>query len=237
MKTNNKNRVLVCGDSITRGVIFDESRKRYTNIKNAVANGVAEKMHLEIDNLSKFGNTVKKAINSFKKAIDEKKYEYVIIELGGNDCDFNWKAIAGNPEGEHVPNTDYTEYKEILKEMIQTARDNEIVPVLATLPPIDAHRYFNWISGFSEDAKPNILSFLGNVNRIYWWQEKYNAGVLQVANETQCPVIDLRSAMLETDDYRDFYCIDGIHPNEEGHQIMTNAVISSLKNMDFYSLQ
>ena len=194
-------------------------------------------MQLEIDNVSKFGNTVKKAINAFKKAITEKKYEYVIFELGGNDCDFNWKAVATDPKGEHMPNTDYSEYMEILKEMIQTARDNKIVPLLATLPPIDAHKYFNWISGFSDDAKPNILSWLGDVDRIYWWQEKYNAGVLQVANETHCPIIDVRSAILATEDYRDLYCIDGIHPNEKGHEVMTSAVINSLKNMGFYTMQ
>ncbi len=232
MKTNIKERILVCGDSITRGVIFDETRKRYTNIENAVTSGVARQMHLNIDNVSKFGNTVKKAINSFKKAISENKYGYVIFELGGNDCDFNWKAVANDPCGQHVPNTDYKEYKEILKEMIQTARDNEITPVLVTLPPIDAHKYFNWISSFSDDAKPNILNWLGDVSRIYWWQEKYNAGVLQVASETHCPVIDIRSAILATDDYRDLYCADGIHPNEKGHQLMTSAVIDSLQNMN-----
>ncbi len=237
MKTNLKSRVLVCGDSITRGVIFDENKKRYTNAKNAVTNEVAQQMHLDIDNVSKFGNTVKKAINSFKKAISEKKYEYVIFELGGNDCDFNWKDVAGNPKGPHAPNTDYQEYKSVLKEMIATARDNEIIPVLVTLPPIDAHKYFNWISGFSDDAKPNILSWLGEVDRIYWWQEKYNAGVLQVANETHCRVLDLRSAILETEDYRELYCADGIHPNEKGHQIMTDAVINSLKLMNFNSVQ
>ncbi len=237
MKTNIKNRILICGDSITRGVIFDENQKRYTNAKNPVASEVAQKMHLDIDNLSKFGNTVKKAINTFRRAISEKKYKYVIFELGGNDCDFNWKAVAGDPKGIHIPNTEYTEYKKTLIEMVQTARENEIVPVLATLPPIDAHKYFNWISSFSDEAKPNILSWLGDVDRIYWWQERYNAAVLQVANETQCRVLDLRSAILETDDYRELYCIDGIHPNERGHQVMTEAVINSLKLMNFNSLQ
>ena len=237
MKTNIKKRVLICGDSISKGVTFDDTRKRYTNIKSAVTNTVANIMHLEIDNVSKFGNTVNKAINQFKKAIEDKEYKYVIFELGGNDCDFNWKAVAENPEGAHLPNTEYNEYKKTLKEMIKTARENNITPVLATLPPIDAHRYFDWISSFSEDAKPNILSWLGDVNRIYWWQERYNAGVLQVANETHCPVIDLRSALLETDDYRALYCIDGIHPNEQGHRIMTSAVITSLKNMNFNPYQ
>ena len=104
MKTNIKNRILICGDSITRGVIFDENQKRYTNAKNPVASEVAQKMHLDIDNLSKFGNTVKKAINTFRRAISEKKYKYVIFELGGNDCDFNWKAVAGDPKGIHIPN-------------------------------------------------------------------------------------------------------------------------------------
>ena len=237
METNIKNRILVCGDSITRGVIFDETKKRYTNTKNAVTDGVAQKMELEIDNVSKFGNTVKKAINSFKKAISLKKYKYVLFELGGNDCDFNWRAVASDPEGVHVPNTDYREYKDVLTEMIKTARDNGIIPILATLPPIDAHKYFNWISGFSDDAKPSILSWLGNVNQIYWWQEKYNTGMLQVANETHCQVIDVRTAMLATDDYRDLYCIDGIHPNEKGHTVMTDAVIASIKAMQFDSQQ
>jgi len=232
METKLESRILVCGDSITRGVIFDEQSKRYINTKNAVTDEVAQKMHLTIDNMSKFGNTVKRALNSFKRAITNNKYNYVLFELGGNDCDFNWKAVADDPEGVHVPNTDYTEYKNILKEMIETARENQIVPVLATLPPIDAHKYFDWISSFSEDAKPHILSWLGDVNRIYWWQERYNAAVLQVASETNCRVLDIRSALLETDDYRKLYCIDGIHPNEKGHEVMTNAVISSLRRIN-----
>ncbi|MBN2879002.1 MAG: SGNH/GDSL hydrolase family protein [Clostridia bacterium] len=232
METKLESRILVCGDSITRGVIFDEQSNRYINTKKAVTDEVAQKMHLTIDNMSKFGNTVKRALNSFKKAIINKKYKYVLFELGGNDCDFNWKAVADNPEGTHAPNTDYTEYKNILKEMIETARENEIVPVLATLPPIDAHRYFDWISSFSVDAKPHILSWLGDVNRIYWWQERYNAAVLQVASETHCRVLDIRSALLETDDYRKLYCLDGIHPNEKGHEVMANAVISSLRRIN-----
>lgn len=236
MKTNKRNRVLICGDSITKGITFDETRRRYTKVANPVANEVAKKMKFDVDNVSKFGNTVKKAINSFKKAISENKYKFVVFELGGNDCDFNWKAVANDPEGEHAPNTDYTEYKQTLKELIQTARDNHIIPILATLPPIDAHKYFNWVCGFSEDAKPKVLNWLGNINRIYWWQEKYNAGVLQVAKETDCEVLDLRTAMLETDDYRNYYCIDGIHPTAEGHEIMTNAIVSTIEHIDFTTI-
>ena len=39
-----------------------------------------------------------------------------------------------------------------------------------------------------------------------------------------CPVLDLRRLFLQKQDYRQYLCDDGIHPNEEGHQLITSEV-------------
>ncbi len=64
-------KILICGDSITKGVTFDESKKRYINLENSFIKTIASKINMQIDNVSKFGNTVSKAMRSFKMAIEK----------------------------------------------------------------------------------------------------------------------------------------------------------------------
>jgi len=40
----------------------------------------------------------------------------------------------------------------------------------------------------------------------------------------QVPVIDITSPFLRRKDYRDYLCSDGIHPNEEGHLLIADAI-------------
>ena len=39
----------------------------------------------------------------------------------------------------------------------------------------------------------------------------------------------MRTALLETEDYRNYMCLDGIHPNEKGYKVMSEVWIKELK--------
>ena len=112
----------------------------------------------------------------------------------------------------------------------------EIVPVLVTLPPLDAEKYFNWISKNSEQAKKNILGYIGNISHIYSWHERYNAAILRVAEETKTRLIDIRSAFLQTEDYTTLICRDGIHPNKEGHRVIAEKILRYIENNSMFLL-
>ena len=64
--------------------------------------------------------------------------------------------------------------------------------MLMTLPPLDSKRYFKWICKNEKEAEKNILKWLGDVNRIYYWQEQYSKRVEELAAENKVELIDVR---------------------------------------------
>ncbi|MFA6309097.1 MAG: SGNH/GDSL hydrolase family protein [Clostridia bacterium] len=226
----NKYNFLVSGDSISRGVIYDETKKKYSISSENYVSIVQEKLNGIINNTSRFGNTVIKGISRLKNEIVKNKPDVVLIEYGGNDCDFNWDEIAANPNDKYEPNTDIKLFEETLSEGVEMLKEKNITPVLLTLPPLNADNYFKWVCKNDPTAERNVLKWLGSVTRIYWWQERYNSSILKIAERTKTRWIDIRGAFLEQPDFTKFICLDGIHPNIEGHRIIAEKIIEFIKS-------
>jgi len=233
MDIKNDYKFVLYGDSISRGVVYDETQKKYVLLDESYSTILQSKLKGVICNAAKFGNTVLKAVGRLQNDVLKKEPDIVLIEFGGNDCDFNWEEIASNPTGSHKPKTDFNVFQKLLKSIIDSLQKTGIVPVLMTLPPIDADRYFKWISKNSSAIGNMILTWLGSVNKIYWWQERYNSAIISVAEETGTRCIDIRSAFLKNPDYRNFICLDGIHPNQYGHKIIADKITEYIKT--YYS--
>lgn len=214
------------GDSISKGVVYDESKEKYVLLEESYPNLLQSKLKGVVHNAARFGNTILRAAGKLQNDVLKKKPDIVIIEFGGNDCDFKWEEIADNPQGNHLPNTDFNIFQKSLKSLIELFNSTGIVPVLMTIPPLDADRYFKWISKNSSAAGSKILEWLGSVSKIYWWQERYNSAILNIAQETRTRWIDIRSAFLRQPDFRQYLCIDGIHPNEKGHRLIAEKIMN-----------
>jgi lysophospholipase L1-like esterase len=153
----------------------------------------------------------------------------VILEFGGNDCDFNWANISENPDGDHICNTPIELFKRTYRELIERVRNAGCRPILMNLPPIDPDKYFRNVSrGLSAE---NILSFLGDIDRIYRWQEYYSLNVNVLAAECGIPLIDVRGAFLQEKNCFGLLCEDGIHPNEDGHAFISEAIGGELEKI------
>lgn len=230
MKTVKENyNFLVLGDSISRGIIYREEKGKYVPTKESYVGLIQNKLKGTVNNVAKFGNTLLRGMERLQKELIKNKPDVVFIEFGGNDCDFNWQEVAENPHAEHEPKTNFDIFKTQLKVLIRDLESMNIIPALMTLPPLDPDRYFKWISHGNEEMGKNILKWLGSVSKIYWWQEKYNSAILNVAEETKTKLIDVRSAFLDYPDFRKLICIDGIHPNESGHKVIANKIYEYIK--------
>lgn len=220
--------VCVFGDSVAKGVVLDSVLKKYILLKDSFANRVKSGADLVMQNYSKFGSTVTKGLQTLTKHQDElKKYDYIALEFGGNDCDFNWANVSAEPNGNHQPNTPLGVFVQKYSQMINEIKASGSCPVLLTLPPIDAKRYFAWISrGLNAD---NILHWLGDVERIYRWHEMYNLAVCRLAKDSQTPLIDISTAFLEMPNYQKLICDDGIHPNEMGHELISRTINDTIR--------
>ncbi|MBN2558459.1 MAG: SGNH/GDSL hydrolase family protein [Clostridia bacterium] len=217
-------KVLLCGDSISKGIIYDNSAKKYKRVDKALSDILEKIFRSKVLNISGFGNTVLRAEGKFYRTFDAEKPDLVIFGLGGNDCDFDWNEVSREPDGIHKPKTDIEIFKGKLALMADRVFSFGKRVVLMNLPPLDPERYFNWISGSDELRKRNILKWLGSVSQIHWWQERYNTAVLEVAKSKDAELIDVRSEFLRQPDFRNCICEDGIHPNEKGQELIAKAV-------------
>lgn len=222
--------VTVYGDSILRGVRFQDGR--YV-IDHSWENALAEGFGLQIANRSRFGNTIEKAMPRIEKdsAAPCREDEYALLELGGNDCDYDWAAIAAAPEEAHECKTPPEKFMACYRRAIRLLRESGRKVALATLPPINSELYLRFLcrDGLSRD---NIVRWLGDVEHIYRWQESYSGMVDRLAREENVPLIDLRGAFL-----RDFrrpealLCADGIHPSMQGQDLIFRTLSDFLRTL------
>lgn len=229
-ESNPSYKFMVSGDSISKGVIFDEDKSKYIILKDNYIALLQHKLNGIIRNTAKFGNTLIKGVTKLRNDVLNDHPDIVLIEYGGNDCDFNWNEVASNPDIEHKPKTDFATFENKLKETLDFLKSNKITPILMTLPPLNADRYLKWISHNDPLAETNILKYIGSVTKIYWWQEKYSSAIQKIAEETHTKWIDVRGAFLQYPDFTKFICLDGIHPNEDGHKIIANKVMDFIKS-------
>lgn len=212
------------GDSVLKGVILEN--EKYKVCKNRFSNICEEVLNVVIENKAKFGSTISIGEKSFQKnmdMLDNPNVEYVVLEFGGNDCDFKWQEISDNPNIEHSPNIEINEFIKMYTEIIQMIKSKNKKPVLLSLPPIDSQRYMNKLS--KNLNKENILKWMNN--NIYFltnWHERYNIEVFKLAMDNNISIIDITSKFLEQKDYSCFLCEDGIHPNERGHKLISEAI-------------
>lgn len=213
----------IWGDSLLQGVVLDEKQGRYSILENNCAVAVAKKTGFIVSNNSRFGCTAPKGMKSLSRALEsDTEFSAAIIEFGGNDCDFNWEEVAAAPDGEHIPKTPLDAFAQCYSDMIEALKAKGIAPVLVSLPPLDAERYFDWVTrnGLNRD---NILHWLGDVQHIYRWHERYSNAVQALARRFACRFVDVRDAFLSRRDYQNYICADGIHPNRLGHALMENV--------------
>ena len=217
------------GDSVLKGVIYEDTHYRVS--KSSFQKICEEFFGILIENKAKFGSTITKGKYIFEKNLDmikETSGKYVVLEFGGNDCDFNWKEISDNPEKEHFPVNTIANFAATYRNIIEEIKKIGKIPVLLSLPPIDASRYFKHISqGLSA---MNILKWLKNdCQYITNWHERYNLEIFKLAIATKAPIIDITSVFLEKRNYAKYLCEDGIHPNEDGHRLIEEAIKNYVK--------
>jgi lysophospholipase L1-like esterase len=225
-------KISIWGDSILKGIILDEFQSRYVVLKNNCVDRFAQETNAIITNHASFGMTTVKAFERITRSLERRPpaaQDIILVEFGGNDCDYHWAEISEQPDKKHLPNTPIDKFAEVLQSIIEAFKSFSIDPILMTLPPLEPTRYFNWISkGLS---KENILKWLGDVNKIYRWQEAYNEIIVDTAQTQGLRLINTRNKFLTADHFADRLCADGIHLNEAGHDTLLDSFLGYVHSL------
>ncbi|MCF0120136.1 MAG: SGNH/GDSL hydrolase family protein [Oscillospiraceae bacterium] len=209
----------IFGDSLMSGVLFDEERGRYAHRKGHKF----DNLPVPVKNNSKMGATVLDGKRRMENRLDEITPDtLVIIEFGGNDCDYDWRVISEAPESEHKSHVEPELYAETLREMIALASSQGARVAVCNLPSMDCVRYFEWISRLGD--RENILKWLGEATLLSRRQEYYCRIAESVARGCGVDIIDLRTPFFMRRDLGTLLCADGIHPSQKGYAIIDDAI-------------
>jgi lysophospholipase L1-like esterase len=227
-------KLVALGDSVIKGVILDsvEGRGRYSLADKSIVDRCAECLGVEGVNLGKMGCTIEAGERILDRFTDRVAgARFVLLECGGNDSDYDWKAIAEAPSDRHLARTPIEVFESVYERVVNKVKELGAIPLVLSLPPMDAQRYFEFFSnGWSQERKDNVLRWLGgSTNTIMSGHELYNLATMRVAQRAGAQWIDVTSGLLRDNHFRDYLCDDGIHPNEMGQRKMAEAIMSALR--------
>lgn len=227
-------KLVALGDSIIKGVLVQSEgeHSRYSLADKSIVECCAEKLGGESINLGKMGCTIEAGERILNRYIDKlSDAQYVLLEYGGNDSDYNWQEIAESPEKKHFPRTRLEVFEEVYERVVCKIKEMGAIPLVLSLPPMDAERYFAFFSQkWEEGFRANVMRWLGgSTNTIMSGHELYNIATMRVAQRTGAQWVDVTSGLLKDHNFRAYLCDDGIHPNERGQRLIAEAVLQNMR--------
>lgn len=228
------NKITILGDSIMKGVFYNPCssslRDRYILSSDPIPTRCSRSLGIECVNLGRFGSTIVQGVEQLNRnSVTISNSKYTLLEFGGNDSDYDWQAIAHLPQQQHSPHTPLQIYKDTYRYAIRKIREAGSEPVILTLPPLDAERYFQFFTmNMTLEEKGNILKWLGgSISTISMGHELFNIETIKLAYSEGVSVIDITSAFLSIRNMSVFFCQDGIHPNESGQALIAEKIIEA----------
>ncbi|HKM03769.1 MAG TPA: SGNH/GDSL hydrolase family protein [Lachnospiraceae bacterium] len=221
-------RIEILGDSILKGIQVNPINKRYYTKNDIDINMLSNMYKLTITNESRFGCTVTKGYQIITKKLEKgMECDAIVMDFGGNDCDYKWEDIAANPSGKFEPNTPLETFIKVYTNLVNNLKEKNIMPILMTLPPLEPQRFFDWWC--CNLNKENVMKWLGSVDEIYNHQALYSSCIEEIAKRENLPLIDIRSAFLENENVGNLICEDGTHPNSNGQKVITEVFKSFIQ--------
>lgn len=212
----------IYGDSIMKGTILDGGYRYHATFDSYLAR-FAKRFNIEAENRARFGITIDKGYKLLRQDIESGlDCDFALIEFGGNDSNFHWDEISLHPETDHEPLTDFEHFKQTCRSMIADVISADVKPILMTLPPIDSEKYLTFLTR-NGNSREHILQWLGTPETIYNFHKGYSDAVASIAAETATPIVDVRRPFMESGNYKELLCIDGVHPNEKGYELIAGV--------------
>ncbi|CAI9385956.1 SGNH/GDSL hydrolase family protein [Niallia sp. Sow4_A1] len=222
-------KIICFGDSLTRGVSFVKGRVRI--IKDNYP-AILEKLFSVrnpedtiILNKGVFNDNSDLLMKRLEKDVLSEEPNYVLLNVGGNDCNFKWQEVAENPDSNHDPIVPINQYIENIGNMVAKMKQSNITPILLTLPPLDPVRYYKFIADRYGTTISHWISCCGGIEH---WHSLYNFHLNNLIEQLNLPSIDVRTALIKAGNIADFISDDGIHLNSAGYKKMSNVIFEEM---------
>ena len=161
-------KLMIFGDSIIKGVTY--SGQSYHLCQNHDFDTIAAQ-GVTVENYARMGATIDAGLKQIDRRLAPCAEDTTVLFcFGGNDCDYDWKAISADPDGEHLPHTPSERFIDGYCTAIRKARQAGARVAMTSLPPLEQSRYFSFITkGLSAAgwATPTICTAGRNTTTIW----------------------------------------------------------------------
>ena len=214
-------KLVVFGDSILKGVItIPNSGKLFDTTENDSLTLAQKELGFELDNRSIYGNITSKGLLKLQKFFDKgESADFCVIEFGSNDCDYDWGTLV-----QKVPLEDYLAN---LAAMVKLCREHKVTPLMMGLIPYICDDWFKTIIKGQDEA--SILNFLGGTSETLGKNQLvYKNAQADFVQKNKVQFLDPWQIF---QGHKELMCYDGIHPNEEGYKLLSQAWIKFLSEV------
>ena len=211
----------VFGNCVIKNVRQDADNRVYKVNDNLGFGTVAAKAGLTVEDFSRLGCPVTRAWDYIQKMFPRIDGDLVFMDFGARDSVPDLEAVSKYPLEKHGPVTDLEDFLSVYDRIIDYTMERRRMPVLATLVPVDANIYIDYMCRTRGLNRDNIMRWLGNgYSRIGDSVRLYSDAVRELAFRREVPLIDIRQAFLEQGKKASLLGPDGIRPNAEGRQVI-----------------
>lgn len=215
----------IFGDSILKGAICDDAMRLHLRKNHSYP--YLSAAGFQVYNKSKIGSTMLKGKTAVNNCFDRfERTTTVLMGFGGNDSSFDWKTMFFDADTEKTPNVAPDQFVSVYTDTIKKIQGAGATVIISNLPPIDAERYFEWIS--TQGPSMAIMEWLGDIGMLYRWHEMYNRLVEQIARKNGCLLLDIRTPFLVSHNFKELIGRDGMHPTEEGYDLIDEVIAKNL---------
>jgi lysophospholipase L1-like esterase len=196
---------LIClGDSVLAGT--GASDRQYGSAKQ-----IKKMLSCPVSIKSKNRDTSDMLLSHLQRDVlnQDRIYSHVVVLIGNNDC---W--LKDNLEA----NTPLDQFKKNLHLIISTIKQNRRTPFLCNLQPIDRINFFHTFPDYKMKCVKKAID-------PFSWQEQYNSAIEETAKSMNIFLVDIRN-QLSKDGIKETISLDGIHPNDFGHQIIASSIVN-----------
>lgn len=224
---------IVCfGDSVTRGISYIQGRLRivkenYPTLLQRFFNDDKQEQ-VEVVNKGVFNDNSDLLVQRLEKDVLSLTPNYVLIEIGGNDCNFFWDQVAQRPEDEHEPIVEIKRYLQNIQILAERIKQEKAVPILLSLLPLDPKRYYEHLATMYQSSIAHWISRCGGIEH---WHSLYNRELKQFVQRMGTVMIDIRTMFKQKGDLQELLSDDGIHPSPIGYSVLSECIVQGLSEL------
>jgi len=212
--------VSVIGDSLLKGIIYNENKNIYNVLENNCISLLEEESNLNINNYSICGLNIDNLNKYFKLVLNKSKDEIIILEIGSDS--FEQDLLTND----FKPLYTIGKFNRILKKIIKTTKKENRNIVLTTIPYISNSKFYRFVSG-----KKGVRNQKG-ILEINNFIEEINNLIKKLSKKYNVLLIDLNRGINSYDE--DLYSIDGKYLSSKGHKILKNIFMENFNKSSIY---